>query len=147
MPRDLSRSPSYRRRYSPSPVGHRYSRRSRRDRSRSPYSSSYSRRKSRSITPRRRKSRSPSPRRRRSPSSPIPRRYKRQRSRSSSLSSTRKSASPSFESTERNNANEKLRKDEEEKKRYTQNFRPLLVLPFLFYFLDDKLYVSLRTSS
>ncbi|KAF6172725.1 hypothetical protein GIB67_000783 [Kingdonia uniflora] len=38
MPRTVSRSPSYRRRHSPSPVGHRYSRRSRRDRSRSPYS-------------------------------------------------------------------------------------------------------------
>lgn len=104
------------------------------------------RRKSRSITPRRRKSRSPSPRRRRSPSSPIPRRYRRQRSKSSSLSPIPKSTSPSFESPE-HNTNEKLRKDEEEKKRYTQNFRSLLELLFLFYFLDDKLYISLRTSS
>ncbi|MFQ6648782.1 hypothetical protein Gotur_021832 [Gossypium turneri] len=43
MPRDMSRlrsrSPSYRRRQSPSPVRHRYGRRSRRDRSLSPYSS------------------------------------------------------------------------------------------------------------
>lgn len=38
MPRDLSRSPSYRRRHSPSPVGYRHGRKSRRVRSRSPYS-------------------------------------------------------------------------------------------------------------
>ncbi|OWM69426.1 hypothetical protein CDL15_Pgr013887 [Punica granatum] len=42
MARSISRSPSYRRRHSPSPVGRRSSRRSRRDRSRSPYSNSHS---------------------------------------------------------------------------------------------------------
>nr|ABR17704.1 unknown [Picea sitchensis] len=43
MPRSLSRSPSYKRRRSPSPVSHRHSRRSRRDRDRSPYSRSHNR--------------------------------------------------------------------------------------------------------
>ncbi|KAK0590201.1 hypothetical protein LWI29_023898 [Acer saccharum] len=115
MPRELShsrsRSPSYRRRHSPSP---RYSRRSRRDRSRSPFS--HSRRKSRSISPRRRKARSPTPRRHKS-RSPTPRRHKRQRSGSLSLSPTHKSLSPSLGSVEQKNASEKLRKEEEDKKR------------------------------
>lgn len=74
------------------------------------------RKKSRSISPRRRKGRSPSPRRHKS-RSPTPRRYKRQRSRSSSLSAAHKSSSPSLGSLERKNASEKLRKEEEEKKR------------------------------
>ncbi|TYH22967.1 hypothetical protein ES288_A04G172200v1 [Gossypium darwinii] len=124
MPRDMSRlrsrSPSYRRRQSPSPVRHRYGRRSRRDRSLSPYSSySHSRRKSRSISPRCNKSRSPSARRHKS-RSPTPKRYKRQRSRSSSLSPTHKSSSPNLGSIDCKNACEKLKKEEEERKRRQQ---------------------------
>ncbi|KAF3435185.1 hypothetical protein FNV43_RR22272 [Rhamnella rubrinervis] len=129
MPRDLSRSrsPSYRRRRSPSPVGHRHSRRSRRESSRSPYSSySQSRRKSRSVSPRRRRSRSPTVRRRRSHSRTL-RHHKRQRSRSSSLSPIRKSSSPSLGSIERKNAIENLRKEEEEKKRRQQEAELKLV--------------------
>ncbi|GKV23828.1 hypothetical protein SLEP1_g33518 [Rubroshorea leprosula] len=130
MPRDLSRSrsPSYRRRHSPSPVGNKYSRRSRRDRGRSPNSSySYSRRKSRSLTPRRRRSRSPATRRHKSRSL-TPRRYKKQRSRSSSLTPTHKSSSPSLGLIEQKNATEKLKK-EEEKKRYIDIV--LFAFPFL----------------
>lgn len=74
------------------------------------------RRKSRSISPRHRRSRSP-PRRHKSRSQ-TPRNYKRQRSRSSSLSPIRKSSSSSLGSIERKNASEKLRIEEEEKKRY-----------------------------
>lgn len=77
------------------------------------------RRKSRSVSPRRRRSRShsPTPRRRRSHSR-TPRRHKRQRSRSVSPSPIHKSSSPSIGSIERKNAHEKMRKEEEEKKRY-----------------------------
>ena len=74
------------------------------------------RRKSRSISPRHHKSRSPTPRRRKS-RSPTPKRYKRYRSRSSSLSPTRKSSSPSLGSIEHKTVIEKQKK-EEEKKRY-----------------------------
>lgn len=74
------------------------------------------RRKSRSISPRHRRSRSP-PRRHKS-RSPTPRNYKRQRSKSSSLSPIHKSSSSSLGSIERKNASEKLRIEEEEKKRY-----------------------------
>lgn len=79
------------------------------------------RRKSRSVSPRRRRSRSPTLRRRRSHSR-TPRHYKRQRSRSSSLSPVLKSSSPSLGSIERKNATENLRKEEEEKKRYISYF-------------------------
>lgn len=75
------------------------------------------RRKSRSVSPRRRRSRSATPRRRRSRSR-SPRHHKRQRSQSSSLSPVHKSSSPSLGSIERKNASEKLKKEEEEKKRY-----------------------------
>ncbi|KAA3463320.1 F-box family protein [Gossypium australe] len=134
MPRDMSRlrsrSPSYRRRQSPSPVRERYRRRSRRDRSLSPYSSySHSRRKSRSISPRRYKSRSPSARRHKS-RSPTPKRYKRQRSRSSSLSPTHKSSSPNVGSIDCKNACEKLKKEEEERKRSCQNLNSFPGLNF-----------------
>ncbi|CAL5438844.1 unnamed protein product [Camellia sinensis] len=153
--KDLSRSPSYRRRYSPSPapVRDRYSRRSRRDRSRSPYS--YSRRlfhgieeaapslflairRSRSISPRRRKSPSPTPRRRKS-RSPTPRHYKRQTSISNSLSPPSKSHSPSSGSIERKNAIEKLRKEEEEKKRAFLKEDTAIVQLVIF---DDELDAS-----
>ncbi|KHG21072.1 hypothetical protein F383_11050 [Gossypium arboreum] len=134
MPRDMSRlrsrSPSYRRRQSPSPVRHRYGRRSRRDRSLSPYSSySHSRRKSRSISPRCNKSRSPSARRHKS-RSPTPKHYKRQRSRSSSLSPTHKSSSPNLGSIDCKNACEKLKKEEEERKRSCQNLNSFPGLNF-----------------
>ncbi|KAM7250885.1 hypothetical protein ACFE04_022768 [Oxalis oulophora] len=76
------------------------------------------RRKSRSISPRRRKSRSP-PRRHRSRSL-TPKRNKRQRSKSSSLSPTRKTSSTSIGLTERKNAGEKLKIEVEEKKRRQQ---------------------------
>ncbi|KAK1587289.1 hypothetical protein Q3G72_011444 [Acer saccharum] len=121
MPRSLSRSPSYRRRYSPPPVAHRHSRRSKREgsrsRSRSPFSNSHSRRRSHSSSPRRRRNRSPSYRRRKS-RSPTPRKHnKRQGSSSRSLSPVSKSSGPSSTSSERKNAIEKLKKEEEEKKR------------------------------
>ncbi|KAG5529013.1 hypothetical protein RHGRI_029621 [Rhododendron griersonianum] len=77
------------------------------------------RRRSRSGSPRRRRSRSPASRRRRS-RSPTPKRYKRQRSRSTSLSPLPKSRSPSVVSNGKKNAVEKLRKEEEEKKRRQQ---------------------------
>ena len=89
------------------------------------------RRRSRSISPHRRKIRSPTLRRRKS-RSPTPRRHKRQRSRSTSLSSISKS--PSTGSLEQKNASEKLRKEEEEKKRYN-NYRATLFSPFLLHFL------------
>ncbi|MBA0655339.1 hypothetical protein Goklo_007834 [Gossypium klotzschianum] len=79
------------------------------------------RRKSRSISPRRRKSRSPITRRHKS-RSPTPKRYKRLRSRSSSLSPVHKSSSPSLGSIERKNASEKLKKEEEERKRYIKYY-------------------------
>ena len=87
----------------------------------SKYCNLLTRRRSRSGTPRRRRSRSPTLRRRKS-RSPTPRRHKRQRSRSTSLSPPPKSRSPSVVSTERKNAIEKLRKEEEEKKRYLHLF-------------------------
>lgn len=89
------------------------------------------RRKSRSISPRRRKGRSPSSRRCKSRSL-TPRHYKRQRSRSSSLSPTHKSSSPSLGSLEQKNASEKLRKEEEEKKRYISSISQLYLL---YYYL------------
>ncbi|PKA53501.1 hypothetical protein AXF42_Ash008997 [Apostasia shenzhenica] len=115
MPRSPSRSPSIRRRRSPSPGNHRYigSRRSRRDRSRSPYSY---RRRSPSPLPRWRDNRSPTPRRRKS-RSPSPRRHKRMRSRSTTRSPVRNSQSPSARLVDGNTSIEKLRKEEEEKKR------------------------------
>ncbi|KAJ8628765.1 hypothetical protein MRB53_022088 [Persea americana] len=67
------------------------------------------------LSPRRGKSHSRTPRRRRSRSS-TPRRYRRQRSRSSTKSPIHKSGSPSL-STDNKNAIERLRKEEEEKKR------------------------------
>lgn len=88
------------------------------------------RRKSRSPTPRRRRSRSPPIRRRRSRSS-TPRRHKRQRSISSSLSPLPKSPSPSLKSNEQKNALEKLRKEEEERKRYC------FMLKFLFLLVPN----------
>ncbi|KAL3338377.1 hypothetical protein AABB24_030498 [Solanum stoloniferum] len=106
-----SPSPSYSRR-SRSPVNRRRSsRRSRRDPSRSPYSS---RRKSRSGTPHRRRSRSPATRRKRS-RSPTTRRHRRRRSHSSSESLIPKSRSPSLTSTDRKSAAEKLKIEEEKK--------------------------------
>ncbi|KAK3211366.1 hypothetical protein Dsin_016072 [Dipteronia sinensis] len=121
MPRSLSRSPSYRRRYSPSPVAHRYSRRSKRERSRSlsrsPFSNSHSRRRSHSSSPRRRRNRSPSYRRHKS-RSPTPRKHNRRQGSSRSLSPLSKSSGPSSTSSERKNAIEKLKKEEEEKKRH-----------------------------
>ena len=77
------------------------------------------RRKSRSVSPRHRRSRSPS--RRHKSRSPSPRHYKRQRSKSSSLSPIRKSPSSSLGSIDRKNASEKLRIEEEEKKRYIKS--------------------------
>ena len=92
------------------------------------------RRKSRSISPRHRRSRSP-PRRHKS-RSPTPRNYKRQRSRSSSLSPIRKSSSSSLGSIERKNASEKLRIEEEEKKRYINHITYVFCLVmFLVSFL------------
>ncbi|KAA3460913.1 Ribosomal protein S7 [Gossypium australe] len=76
-------------------------------------------RKSHSISPRRRKSRSPITRHHKS-RSPTPKHYKRQRSRSSSLSPVHKSSSPSLGSIERKNACEKLKKEEEDRKRRQQ---------------------------
>lgn len=94
------------------------------------------RRKSRSASPRRRRSRSPAIRRRRS-RSPTPRRHKRQRSKSSSLSPLPKSRSPSLTSTEHKNALEKLKKEEEERKRYIHRYLCLqlhaLFVVFTFY--------------
>ncbi|KAK4490645.1 hypothetical protein RD792_001336 [Penstemon davidsonii] len=116
MGRSISRSPSYsRRRYSRSrspAVSHRSRRSTRRDRTRSPHI----RRRSRSGTPRRRRSRSPALRRRKS-RSPTPRRHRRHRSRTPSLSPSPKSRSPSSTSADRKYAAEKLRKEEEAKKR------------------------------
>nr|DAD24587.1 TPA_asm: hypothetical protein HUJ06_026052 [Nelumbo nucifera] len=77
---------------------------------------SFTRRKSHSISPRRRKSRSPTTRRRKS-RSPTPRRHKRQRSRSTTVSPINRSRSPSLGSTERKNAIEKLKKEEEEEEK------------------------------
>lgn len=76
--------------------------------------SSY-RRKSRSISPRGHRSPSTTPRRRRS-RTPSAKRYRRHRSRSSSLSPTRKSSSPSLGSVEHKSATEKLKKEEEKKR-------------------------------
>ncbi|KAL5752211.1 hypothetical protein ACOSP7_022398 [Xanthoceras sorbifolium] len=114
MPRSrLSGSPSYRRRHSPSGVGHRYGRRSRRERSRSPSLSpiyvSHTRRRSHSISPRR-----PSYRRRKS-RSPTPRRHRRQGSRSSSSLSPPLSKSSAPSPTD---AIQLLKKEEEQKKRH-----------------------------
>ncbi|RZC87246.1 hypothetical protein C5167_007878, partial [Papaver somniferum] len=74
------------------------------------------RRRSRSLSPRRRRSRSPTPRCRKS-RSPTPRRLKRQKSRSASVSPIKKSRSPSIGEVERKKAIERLKNDEEEKKR------------------------------
>ncbi|GMH25074.1 hypothetical protein Nepgr_026917 [Nepenthes gracilis] len=102
-------------------VLHSVCRRNRRDRSRSPYSShSHSRRKSRSISPRRRrKSHSRSPRRQTSRSLTL-RRYRRRQYNSTSLSPIQKSRSPSLGSVERRNASEKLKQEEEERQRRQQ---------------------------
>nr|TKV94251.1 hypothetical protein SEVIR_9G281700v2 [Setaria viridis] len=110
MPRTVSRSPPpFRRRRSPSP---RYtSRRNRRDRSRSPYSS---RRKTRSPSPLWDRSNSPTPRRHRSP--PSPRRHIRRRSRSTTSSFVNNSCSPS-RGSEQINLSEKHKMEVEEKKR------------------------------
>lgn len=89
------------------------------------------RRKSRSISPRRRKSRSPSPRHRKS-RSPTPRRYKRQKSSATSLSPMHKSSSPSLGSVDHKNASEKVRKEEEEKKRYSITSHPCFKLYCIF---------------
>lgn len=89
------------------------------------------RRKSRSISPRRRKSRSPSPRHRKS-RSPTPRRYKKQKNSATSLSPIPKSSSPSLGSVDHKNACEKVRKDEEEKKRYSITSLPCSKLYFIF---------------
>ncbi|KAG0487075.1 hypothetical protein HPP92_009170 [Vanilla planifolia] len=75
------------------------------------------RRRSPSPSPRWRKSRSPTPRRRKS-RSPSPRRYKRQRSRSTTRSPINKSQSPSLRPVEHNNSIEKLKKEEEQKRRF-----------------------------
>lgn len=101
------------------------------------------RRRSRSISPRRRKSRSPTPRRHKS-RTPTPRRHKRQRSRSTSLSPINKS--PSIGSLERKNASEKLKIDEEEKKRYIlySYYHTFLSVVFLYviYILELNFYYA-----
>ena len=77
----------------------------------------WNRRRSHSSSPRRRRNRSPSYRRRKS-RSPTPRKHnKRQGSSSRSLSPLSKCSGPSSTSSERKNAIEKLKKEEEEKKR------------------------------
>lgn len=73
------------------------------------------RRRSRSVSPRRHKIQSPS-RRRDKNISPAPRHYRRQRS--TTKSPVEKSRSPSLESLERKYSIDKLKKEEEEKKRY-----------------------------
>ena len=90
------------------------------------------RRKSCSISPRHHKSRSPTARHLKS-RSPTPKRYKRQRSRSSSLSPTHKSSSPSLGSIVHKNASEKLKKEEEERKRYIK-YSHLYADSFIFLF-------------
>ncbi|KAG2243642.1 hypothetical protein Bca52824_094509 [Brassica carinata] len=72
-----------------------------------------SRRRSRSISPRRHRSRSVTPKRR----SPTPKRYKRQKSRSSSPSPARRSPATTLESAKNRNG-EKLIKEEEERKSF-----------------------------
>jgi len=137
MPRAVSRSPPpFRRRRSPSP---RYtSRRNRRDRSRSPYSS---RRKTRSPPPLWDRSNSPTSRRHRSP--PSPRRHRRRRSRSTTSSFVNNSCSPSHGS-EQMNLSEKHKMEEEEMKRYPSSslgtyaytlpyLHFLLLFPLIFY--------------
>lgn len=125
MPRSLSRSPSYKRRRSPSPVSHRHSRRSRRDRDRSPYSRSHNRHRSPSPPVRRRKSRSPSPRR-----------HKRHRTRSTSRSPIRKSKSSSIGLSEQKLALDKLRQEEEEKKRRFSEGRYCLSSKLLYLMIQ-----------
>lgn len=93
------------------------------------------RRRSRSIS-HRRKSRSPTPRRHKS-RSPTPRRLKRQRSMSESLSPIKNS--PSIGSLERKNEGEKLKIDEDEKKRYTWHSIDA-ILNLLVFFVS---YISL----
>ncbi|EFH66099.1 hypothetical protein ARALYDRAFT_312135 [Arabidopsis lyrata subsp. lyrata] len=73
------------------------------------------RRKSRSISPRRHRSRSVSPKRR----SPTPKRYKRQKNRSSTPSPAKGSPAATLESAKHRNG-EKLKREEEERKRRQQ---------------------------
>ncbi|XP_057870983.2 uncharacterized protein At1g10890 isoform X3 [Cryptomeria japonica] len=131
MPRTISRSPSYKRRRSPSPVSHRQSRRSRRDRSPSPYSRSHHRRRSPSPSHRRHKSRSPSERR-----------HKRNKSRSPSRSPIRRSKSPSIGLSERKRTTDKLREEEEEKKRHFSEGRYCLSSKLLYLMIQLLLRLS-----
>lgn len=89
------------------------------------------RRQRRSLSSRHR-SRSPTPRRRKS-RSPTPKRNKRQRKRSTSSSPL--SASPRTDTKEMKDATEKLKTEEEEKKRY--NYYNYDLLPFMFTSLHD----------
>nr|GEV61708.1 hypothetical protein [Tanacetum cinerariifolium] len=118
--RELSRSPSYkRRRYSrsPSPKYNNRRDRTRRDRDRSSYN--YSRRKSRSLSPRHRRRRSHSPTSRRHRSRSLTsRRHKRQKRKSPSLSP--KAKSPSIGSLVNKIMDEKLNKEQEDEKKRRQ---------------------------
>lgn len=79
------------------------------------------RRRSRSISPHYHRSRSTSNRYCKS-RSPTPRRQRRHRNRTTSVSPVPRSRSPSLASTEGKNAIEKLRKEEEEEKRWFSGF-------------------------
>nr|GEY26996.1 hypothetical protein [Tanacetum cinerariifolium] len=118
--RELSRSPSYkRRRYSrlPSPKYNNRRDRTRRDRDCSPYN--YSRRRSHSLSLRHRRYRSRSPTYRRHRSRSLTsRRHKRQKSKNPSLSL--KAKSPSIGSLVNKIVDEKLKKEQEVKKKRRQ---------------------------
>nr|GEX16630.1 hypothetical protein [Tanacetum cinerariifolium] len=126
--RELSRSPSYkRRRYSrlPSPKYNNRRDKTRRDRDCSSYN--YSKRRSHSLSPRHRRHRSRSPTYRRHRSRSLtPRHHKRQKSKNPSLSL--KAKSPSIGSLVNKIVDDKLKKEQEvEKKRHQQEAELKLV--------------------